>query len=526
MNPEGKKIPLAVDSMASFEKEIMERCGLVFGGELREKLFGSIAQRMSATGEWDPSSYFNHLLNHEAEFHALIGLITNNETYFFRESGQFSIIMDYLVPQWIDRHGDKKQIKILSAGCSSGDEPYSIAIDLLESFGTEKKDLFNIIGVDIDHKSLAKARAGVYTSGSFRNNLSPNITKYFTPLGHNQRVLDKRVREMVSFAQLNLCQASYPAFMNGMDIVLFRNVSIYFSAETRLSIFNKLSSLLRPGGVIFLSATEVFHHSYMLHSDSDICLEQWGDFFFFRRRFANDLLDTHPVTLGTDPIPAIDGQRSLLPPHPGTGNGHRLDTQLSGTRATDCFTRMLEPRSENQTRDLFAKALSHAKNGQYDVALDTLKQNSSTTNNPNVLALEACILLNVGKYHEVEALCCRILDQEMFHPEAHLIFGIAANKLSRYSDSISYLKKSVYSQPDCWLPHFHLAEVYYTIGEQRQGCREYQVVLHLLEKEGAFQRHGLPFFDSSFSVADMIHLCVVKQQTLGCSKRVLLPGAS
>ena len=162
-----------------------------------------------------------------------IALLTNGETYFFRDHGQFDLLRLRLLPELIERRRDAKTLRLWSAGCSSGEEAYSLAM-LLDML-LPKRDGWNILilGSDIDEAALAKARRGHYGQWSFR--MAPPALKqrYFQRKG-DEWMLDERIRSMVTFRTSNLIGETFPsAELRDMDLILCRNVFIYFGAACR-----------------------------------------------------------------------------------------------------------------------------------------------------------------------------------------------------------------------------------------------------------------------------------------------------
>lgn len=181
----------------------------------------------------------------------------SGETYFFRDHGQMDLLRLRLLPELIERRRDTKTLRLWSAGCSSGEEAYSLAM-LTDMVLPEHEgwDIF-ILGTDIDQTALAKARRGAYRKWSFRM-VQPSLQqRYFRPDASGW-VLDERIRRMVTFDAANLIGEAIPGGnMRDMDLILCRNVFIYFDADTVAAIANKLSAALREGGYLMTGHTEL-----------------------------------------------------------------------------------------------------------------------------------------------------------------------------------------------------------------------------------------------------------------------------
>jgi chemotaxis protein methyltransferase CheR len=186
--------------------------------------------------------------------------IINNETYFFRDHGQFDLLRLRLLPELIERRRATKTLRLWSAGCSSGEETYSLAM-LLDMLLPER-DGWNILilGSDIDEKALAKARRAHYGQWSFR--MAPTALKhrYFRRTG-DEWTLDERIRSMVTFRTSNLIGEAFPgAELRDMDLILCRNVFIYFGAAAVAAVAEKLAAALSEGGYLMTAHTELIGH--------------------------------------------------------------------------------------------------------------------------------------------------------------------------------------------------------------------------------------------------------------------------
>lgn len=181
----------------------------------------------------------------------------SGETYFFRDHGQFELLRRQLLPELIKRRRDTKVLRVWSAGCASGEEAYSLAM-LVDTLLAERDDWqVSILGSDIDQTALAKARAGRYGQWSFR--MVPAVWKqrYFKRQGGDW-CLDERIRRMVDFRRVDMVAESFPnAALQNMDLILCRNVFIYFDADTVTAVANKLAAALSEGGYLMSGHAEL-----------------------------------------------------------------------------------------------------------------------------------------------------------------------------------------------------------------------------------------------------------------------------
>ncbi len=185
------------------------------------------------------------------------GLHINSETYFFRDHGQFDLLRLRLLPELIGRRREEKTLRLWSAGCASGEEAYSLAMltDMLLP-KREGWDIF-ILGTDINPAALAKARNGHYGPWSFRMVPPALKQRYFRPMG-DEWELDQRIRRMVSFHAGDLIGEPFPCGdLRDMDLILCRNVFIYFDAQAVNAVAEKLAATLNEGGYLMTGHTEL-----------------------------------------------------------------------------------------------------------------------------------------------------------------------------------------------------------------------------------------------------------------------------
>ena len=190
--------------LTPFVDLINKNCGLLIEPNHSLNLSSAIQSRMTKNCINSSHQYFNFLVNSSAEIQNLIDLITNNETYFFRERPHFNICIDRLIPNILDQK-KSKELKIVSAGCSSGEEPYSLAIALTEKYGLNIFDTISIIGFDISESALNTAKKGEFGVHSFRETNSTYRENYFHKTMQNQYKLNSSIRDKVNFYHCNTC---------------------------------------------------------------------------------------------------------------------------------------------------------------------------------------------------------------------------------------------------------------------------------------------------------------------------------
>lgn len=246
-----------------FCKLVVKHTGIVVDCEHNNDVSDVLAKRIKETGSRSWKVY-RHLLQNgnkecKIEWEHLAVSLTVGESYFFRDSGQFDVISTELLPLIIDRNRKSKRIKIWSAGCSTGEETYSLAMTLDGVLPARDGWDIDIIGTDINRDFLSRARKGRYSEWSFR--MADDVTRaiYFKKKNDEWQVSEE-IRSMARFQLLNLIDDKYPDIVSGIsdfDLILCRNVFIYFEQKTVIQVVRKLIQCLSPNGFLITGHAEV-----------------------------------------------------------------------------------------------------------------------------------------------------------------------------------------------------------------------------------------------------------------------------
>jgi chemotaxis protein methyltransferase CheR len=253
-------VPLTDEEYRLFSEWLTQEFGLWFGPERREILRTRLDARRAELGFDSFQQLFFHLKFHperEAERQKLIPHLTNNESYFLRERRQLDVLLQEVLPALTRelRSAGRTDLRILSAGCSAGQEPYSLAMLLREADRTLPLRP-RITGVDLDPQVLVQARAGRYTAHSFRG-VDPELRdRFFRQVEGNEWEITPALREPVQFQPANLADPDWSAALPPQDVIFCRNVLIYFDAEGLRRAARGLHQALAPGGYLFLGHAE------------------------------------------------------------------------------------------------------------------------------------------------------------------------------------------------------------------------------------------------------------------------------
>jgi len=370
----------------------------------------------------------------------LSGLLTTAETYFWREPRIFEALENHILPQLVAEKQSKEQhIRIWSAGSSSGEEPYSIAMALRRTLPSLKKWKVTILATDINPGILRKAAKGIYGNWSFRNTPSWLQTNYFTSLPDGKFEISPLIRDMVTFAYHNLAEDPFPSMMNNtqaMDLIFCRNVLMYFSKETAIRIGNQFFHSLTGTGSLIVSATELSQQLFPAYTNRNFK----GATIYVKKSFSKK-----PESLPEVKQPLeTNAPNALLPSHVPTIK-HPLEVPLSN----GAF--LSEGANEASVRRLTDE--------------ETIRS-----------------LANQGKLSEAVMACNTALQANKLDPLLYYLHATILQELHREDEAIRSFNKALYIDPDFILAHFSLATMLSRAGKIQPAKKHYRNVLALLEK--------------------------------------------
>jgi chemotaxis protein methyltransferase CheR len=240
-------------------------CGIYFQAGKKYFLESRIVRRMTETGTRTPTEYCALLKNPgrgKDELKMLLNEVTTNETCFFRNTSQLAALEQQFLPEVLDAKNKIgfRKLRIWSAGSSSGEEAYTLAILISEKFRALLDAwTIEIVGTDISEKVVAQAKEGIYSSYSVRNTPDIYLKKYFTPGAGGVYELSPAVRKLVTFSSLNLYDDSRMVFMKNFDFIFCANVLIYFDTTSKGKVVQHFYNNLQPYGYFFVGQAESLH---------------------------------------------------------------------------------------------------------------------------------------------------------------------------------------------------------------------------------------------------------------------------
>ncbi|MEW5958011.1 MAG: CheR family methyltransferase [Chloroflexota bacterium] len=491
-----------------FRDLILERSGLYFPEKKRVDLELGLLKALpeaplaAANGSYDLDSYYNLLCDGDnptgrAEMSRLINILTIGETHFFRDEPQFAALVNQVLPALIARKrqaaaavgpGIKPQLRLWSAGCATGEEPYSLAILLKELLPDLENWHILILATDINENSLVRAQEAIYSDWSFREARAKTLLpRYFSQIpqgrsrsdssshtqGPNRYQLRPDIRQMVRFASLNLIEDNYPALHNNtvsMDLIFCRNVTIYFTQEITRQVVKRFYAALNQDGWLVVGHSEP---SLVTFRDFQGCL--FPNTLLYRKTgqpasWPHDweLMDNNgSPSASTCLVP--DGK-----PVSGS-NGTSSPFPLS-------FTILPSPPSPAEV-DPYQTATILLNQGQIEQAIAKLQD--KLADEPNYVLAHSLLgraYANLGRWVEARQWCQSALALDSLQPQAYYVLALVYQHEEKIELAIAMLKKAIYLNRDTPLAHFNLAMLYKKAGQVNDAYRSFQNVIRILEK--------------------------------------------
>jgi len=247
------------EDFRSLRELVREVSGITLSEAKRELVYGRLSRRLRALGLTSFRDYRALLAGPEGkeEIGEFTNAVTTNLTSFFRENHHFEYLRDHVLAPLADGASRRRRVRLWSAGCSTGEEPYSIAMTIAETLPDWQRHDIRILATDLDTDVLRRAATGIYTEDRVRGLSQRRRQTYFTPVqekGGTAYRFDPQLAGLISFRQLNLM---HPLPMRGpLDAIFCRNVVIYFDKDTQRQLFTRMAPLQAPDALLFLGHSE------------------------------------------------------------------------------------------------------------------------------------------------------------------------------------------------------------------------------------------------------------------------------
>lgn len=480
------------DDLERFRRVVAARLGL----SIDETRLGSLAdvlERRARTSGVSAAAYLDALeaaipARTDDELRALATELTVGETYFFRHHEQLRAFAEVVVPERLAAREPERRLTILSAGCASGEEPYSLAMLLRERIDTTAWSI-TLRAVDVDPRAIARAVAGRYTSWSLRETSPPLRERWFRAVGR-EHVLADEIREMVAFREKNLAHEDLELLPpSTYDVVFCRNVLMYFEPERAQAVIARIARALVPGGALFLGHAETLRG---VSTGLEIRAER-GAFFYEKAAPAGRA----GVQRASVPAAWDGGPRAPVDDPDGSWvdrireASERVSALADGARATRASAVGVPARE---------RALDAIRAERFAEALEALGDEAADL---EALVLRAVALIQMGRLAEGEAVCAELIATESAAVAQYLL-GLCREATGDAPAASAHHRAAADADPSFAMPRVHAGLAARRAGDRATARRELSSAIELLGRESEGR---IVLFGGGFSREALVALC-------------------
>jgi chemotaxis protein methyltransferase CheR len=442
------------------------------------------------------------------EIRALAQAVTVSETYFFRNIEQFQALREIVIPNRLSAHAQTRKLSLLSAGCASGEEAYSLAIvakECLPDSGWQS----SVRAIDVNPSSLAKAQLGRYSMWALRETPAAVQRQWFRAEGRDF-LLDTTVRDLVCFEERNLVHDDADVWRAGAyDVVFCRNVLMYFVPAHAQAIVQRITRALKPGGYLFLGHAETLRG---LSQDYHLC-HTHGTFYYQRK----------------DVLAAADGltapENTSRPGRNGPRDLGWAETWIETVQRASSRIQTLATASPPAPQSAATSAVLHDSRPQLGFALELLKQErfaealellralpSRFARDPDALLLRAVLLTHSGQLELAEKACRELLAVDDLNAGAHYLLALCREGVGDRGGAVENDQAATYLDPSFAMPRLHLGLLARRVDDPETARRELGQALTLLQREEVSR---IIFFGGGFSREALVALCRAELRAAG-----------
>jgi chemotaxis protein methyltransferase CheR len=469
--------------MERLRKLIEAETGMDLSGDRISRLQDAVERVLSTKNSVQRLEQILTDPDHGVFLEHLVAELTVGETFFFRNEHHFRALAEHVIPQILHENDAQKEIRIWAAGCSTGEEPYSLAIllDQILVDGETKSASdpgtsptasrlspwhVSIFATDLNPEFLERARHGLYREWSFRGTDIHQDRRYFACEGNGYRLLP-RIRERVRFAYMNLVKDVYPSPLNatlGLDLIVFRNVAIYLKPEVVNAIIDRFHRALRPGGWLLLGETEL-----NVAGTHQFATQRLGRAVFYQKKH------------GT---PTPDAQSAMMPASVLTGPWQRPGTTSLAEWDTNQQA-LLEASSANKgsskTPSLWERIERHLNREEFAAAERVLEDVSARRERAVARLRYVLHLMSYAENDRAREMLEKCLSEEPLQIEAYLLKASLAEEAGNLAEAERAYRRALYLDRRCAIAHFHLAFVQEEQGDLQGSKRSLKTVLELTQ---------------------------------------------
>ncbi len=480
-----------------FREYIESRTGIHMDEGKQNYFAMNLDTRMQTLGLKDYSAYYTFLttsVQRTKEFATLLDLVLIKETFFFRDERQINTLIHNVLPALKEKKKGK-EIKIWSAGCATGEEPYTLAMAIKE-YAPAGAVNFSIYATDISADALSYAKNGVYGKNSMRAIDKTVMNKYFAQKDGRYHLAEE-IKQRVHFDIVNLVEPYLPAGENTFDIIFCRNVIIYFELETIKKVIHRFYDTLAPGGYFFVG-----HSESLWQVSNEFTLEEISGVFLYRKNTkpspseltANEKPASNTRQLSALPVSSSQQYRQRqLSNNAVSGIKENSITnrkmpsftkspQRAGTGALPTHTVDGHASTREKLHVLLEKELSFT--GDDDEILEDIQTIiEKDPKNTDAHLFLGKIYANMGLYDKALRKAADVLDIDDLNADAYELTGSVYYKNSENEKAVVSFKRAIYLNEKTLLSHYYLGNLYKDANLFRQAVKEYKNVIRAIETD-------------------------------------------
>jgi chemotaxis protein methyltransferase CheR len=497
----------SIPEVQRFRDLIAANLGLQFE-DAKMSFLADVLHRRLAASQRGAAHYLAELADApRRELDALAHELTVPETYFFRHLDQLLAFADVAVPARVAARGAQRTLRVLSAGCASGEEPYTLAI-MLRGLMTDPGWRVDIRAVDINRNALDRAQSARFTSWSLRETPTQMRGRWFRAVGR-ELLLDDSIRAQVHFEQRNLTEDDRELWPTGVyDAVFCRNVLMYLTPPAAAALVERIARALVPGGYLFLGHAETLRGMtdgfHLCHSHNA---------FYYQVRGPNEPsraprgTPTSDLTTVPRPPDTTETEDSWFETISRAADRIRLlveERAASAPRSGAPVPPVPAPATAGRAADLIApiELLRQERFGEALALVRALP--SEAAGDPDVRMLEAVLLAHSGRLGEAEEACLDLLRSDQRNAGAHYVLALCCAGSGDGRRAVGHAETAARIDPGFAMPRLQLGLLARRAGEQIQARRELSHALILLQREAPSR---LLFFGGGFNRDALVSLC-------------------
>lgn len=469
-----KKLELTEKDFERFRRIIDQASGIFFDRSKWELLRLGLTDRAEATDAASLSDYYEIITDKadgEEELRRLLDHLSVQETQFFRNLPQFDALRKYVIPEIARRKKDgHRSLRLWSAGCSTGQEAYSLAMSALDILPDPESWNIQILGTDLNQQALLQAEKGWYPEKRLIGIDRSHRERYFRPLDGGF-VVTEPVRRMVHFARHNMVNDQLPMSIFGTcDVVFCRNVIIYFTHDTAKYVIEHFFDIMNPGGYLFLGHSETLWKMSAKYS-----LVEMGDAFIYKKSLPRSIE-------GRRFIPDRRIREAPLPIN--VQEDRRIKVSRRDVTGVEELINMQEAQVPSKEAD-------------------------AESEEPNIR--KARSLLELGEYDKASECLADAVKHDGTNAELFFLQGLALEKANHFDEATESYRKSVYCDENYSIAYFHMASVLEHAGNLKAAVREYRNAARSMRKDPVERWDN--YFDT-YDMESVINLCEWKIENL------------